>query len=191
MFTSLEKKILVILAFVQFNHIVDFMIVMPLSSQLMRLFEITPAQFSILVSSYAFMAGVSGFLASFYMDRYDRKKSLIFLFTGFTIATLFCGLARDYHSLLIARSMTGFFGGVMNSIILSIVSDLIDYKRRGTAMGFLSTAFSVASIFGVPFSLFLAQSMVWYAPFIFLASMCVFILWGIYAYIPNVDVFTF
>lgn len=187
MFTSLEKKILTILAFVQFNHIVDFMIIMPMGTQLMRLFSIEAHQFSLLVSSYTFFAGVSGFLASFYMDRFDRKKSLIILFTGFTLATIFCGVARDYHTLLIARSLTGFFGGVMNSIILSITSDLIDYKRRGMAMGFLATAFSAASIFGVPFSIFLSQSLTWYSPFLFLAVLCLFILVGIYKYVPNIN----
>ncbi len=187
MFTSLEKKILTILAFVQFNHIVDFMIIMPMGTQLMRLFSIEAQQFSLLVSSYTFFAGISGFLASFYMDRFDRKKSLIILFAGFTLATLFCGIARDYQTLLIARSMTGFFGGVMNSIILSIASDLIDYKRRGMAMGFLATAFSAASIFGVPFSIFLSQSLTWYSPFIFLAALCLIILVGIYRYVPNIN----
>ena len=187
MFTSLEKKILTILAFVQFNHIVDFMIIMPMGTQLMRLFSIEAQQFSILVSSYTFFAGISGFLASFYMDRFDRKKSLMLLFAGFTLATLFCGISRDYYTLLIARSLTGFFGGVMNSIILSITSDLIDYKRRGMAMGFLATAFSAASILGVPFSIFLSQSLTWYSPFIFLAILCVFILIGIYKYVPSIN----
>jgi len=186
-FTSLEKKILTVLAFVQFNHIVDFMIIMPMGTQLMRLFSIEAQQFSLLVSSYTFFAGISGFMASFYMDRFDRKKSLILLFAGFTLATVFCGIARDYHTLLIARSMTGFFGGVMNSIILSITSDLIDYKRRGMAMGFLATAFSAASILGVPFSIFLSQSLAWYSPFIFLAALCLIILVGIYRYIPNIN----
>ena len=163
------------------------MIIMPMGTQLMRLFNIETQQFSLLVSSYTFFAGLSGFLASFYMDRFDRKKSLLWLFTGFTLATIFCGLARDYHTLLIARAMAGFFGGVMNSIILSITSDLIDYKRRGMAMGFLATAFSAASIMGVPFSIFLSQSLVWYAPFIFLALLCLVILVGIYRYVPSIN----
>lgn len=163
------------------------MIIMPMGPQLMRLFSIEAHQFSLLVSSYTFFAGVSGFLASFYMDKFDRKKSLLLLFTGFTLATIFCGISRDYYTLLIARSMTGFFGGVMNSIILSITSDLIDYKRRGMAMGFLATAFSAASILGVPFSIFLSQSLTWYSPFLFLAVLCLFIIIGIYKYVPSIN----
>lgn len=187
MFNKLEKKLIFTLAFVQFNHIVDFMIIMPLGPQLMRLFSISTAQFSLLVSSYTFMAGISGFLASFYTDRFDRKKSLLFLFTGFTLATAFCGFSKNYESLLIARALTGFFGGVMNSMVLSIVSDVIDFKRRGTAMGYLSTAFSVASILGVPLSLQLAHLFGWTAPFIFLSLICLFILVGVYLFVPKID----
>lgn len=187
MFSSSEKKLLFILAAVQFNHIVDFMIIMPLGPQLMRLFTINPDQFSLLVSSYTFTAGLSGIMASFYMDYFDRKKSLLFLFIGFTISTALCGLARSYETLLVARAMTGFFGGVTNSIILSIISDVIDYKRRGTAMGYLATSFSVASIFGVPFSLYIAHQFEWYTPFLFLAALCVFIIIAAFKFIPQIN----
>lgn len=187
MFSSSEKKLLFILAAVQFNHIVDFMIIMPLGPQLMRLFSINPDQFSLLVSAYTFTAGLSGILASFYMDYFDRKKSLLFLFIGFTVSTAFCGLARSYETLLVARALTGFFGGVANSIILSIISDVIDYKRRGTAMGYLATSFSVASIFGVPFSLYIAHKFEWYTPFLFLAALCVFIVIAALKYIPQIN----
>ena len=74
MFTRQEKIIIFTLAAIQFNHIVDFMIIMPLGPQLMRTFQMSPEKFSLLVSVYTFMAGISGFLASFYADRFDRKK---------------------------------------------------------------------------------------------------------------------
>ena len=174
MFDRREKMILFCLAAIQFNHIVDFMIVMPLGPQLMREFAITPTQFSLLVSAYSFCAGLSGFLATFYADAFDRKKILLTMFFGFVIATGLCGLSPNYESFLIFRSLAGFFGGVMNSLSLSVVSDLIDYKRRGTAMGILSTSFSIASIAGVPFSLLLAQKMSWHSPFFFLALLSSF-----------------
>lgn len=187
MFTNIERKILLILAFVQFNHIVDFMIIMPLGPQLMRTFDISPREFSLLVSSYTFFAGLSGFLATFYTDKFDRKKSLLFLFLGFTIATALCGLANTYETMLVTRALTGFFGGVMNSVVLSIVSDLIEYQRRGTAMGYLATAFSVASIVGVPFSLYLAHHFNYHSPFIFLAFICFLVLFAAYKYVPSVN----
>ncbi len=187
MFSKQEKIIIFTLAAIQFNHIVDFMIIMPLGPQLMRIFEIGPEKFSLLVSAYTFMAGISGFLASFYADRFDRKKNLIFMFIGFAIATGLCGTADNYVTLLIFRSLAGFFGGVMGSLVLSIVSDVIDYRRRGMAMGTMMASFSVASIAGVPLSLFLAHQFGWHAPFYFLMCTSFFVLIFVFKFIPQLN----
>lgn len=183
MFTKKEKVLLFILSAIQFVHIVDFMILMPLGPQLMRIFNITPQQFGLLVSSYTFSAGISGFAASFYIDRLDRKKALLLFFLGFSVGTLACALAPNYEVLLMTRSLTGIFGGVLSSLVMSIVSDSISYERRGTAMGIVMAAFSAASVLGVPFSLWLADKYNWHAPFVFLGSAALalnlFSLWGI------------
>lgn len=183
-FSRDEKILLFILAAIQFNHIVDFMILMPLGPQLMRIFSISTAQFSWLVSSYTFFAGISGFLASFIMDKFDRKRLLVFFFTGFCIGTFACGAAPSYEWLLLARAITGTFGGVLNSVVLSIVSDSIVYEKRGTAMGVISTAFSLASVAGVPFALVLANLWGWHSSFFFLAILSVGILFLILFKVP-------
>lgn len=186
MFSRNEKIILFTLAAIQFNHIVDFMIVMPLGPKLMRIFEISPDQFSMLVSIYTLMAGLSGFLASFYVDKFDRKNNLVFMFLGFIISTALCGTAKDFQWLLMARAFAGFFGGIMNSLILSIVSDLINYDRRATAMGTVTAAFSMASIMGIPFSLYLSDHFDWHAPFMFLAVSSVVVLTIAIRFIPPI-----
>ena len=68
-----EKALLFTLAVIQFSHITDFMILMPLGPQLMEAFEISPSQFALLVSTYTFSAGLSGFIGAFFIDRFDRK----------------------------------------------------------------------------------------------------------------------
>ncbi len=186
MFSRNEKIVLFSLAAIQFNHIVDFMIVMPLGPKLMRVFQISPEQFSLLVSMYTLMAGLSGFLASFYVDKFDRKNNLVFMFIGFIISTALCGAAPSFGWLLGARAFAGFFGGIMNSLILSIVSDLISYDRRATAMGTITSAFSLASIVGVPFSLYLSDHFDWHAPFMFLAISSVIVLLVAVKHIPSV-----
>lgn len=185
MLTRDQKFLIANLALVQFNHIVDFMILMPLGDQLMKLFEITPRQFSLLVASYTFFASISSLLAALFVDRFDRKNVLLIFFVGFTAGTLACALAPSYEFLLIARSLAGFFGGVLSSLVLSIVSDSIPYSKRGTAMGLLMTAFSFASIAGVPFSLFIAHRYSWNAPFFFLGGLCLVNLVMIWFRIPN------
>jgi len=170
-FSRNEKILLALMAGVNFNHIVDFMIMMPLGPMFIRLFGIEAGQFGLLVSSYSFTAGLSGLAASFFIDRFDRKSALLFFFAGFIVSTMACAMAPGFYFLLAARSLAGAFGGVLSSLVLSIVSDAIAYERRGTAMGVVMGSFSMASVLGVPFSLELANRFSWHAPFVFLGGL--------------------
>ncbi len=181
-----ERILLITLAAINFTNIMDFMIMMPLGPQLMRIFGITPQQFGLVVSAYTFSAGVSGFFAAFIVDRFDRKKFLQFLYAGFLIGTLACGLAPTYELLLSARIFTGLFGGVLGAIVLSIVGDMIPFERRGKAMGMIMAAFSVASVFGVPFGLFIANQFDWHAPFLFLVACGLPVTFFIWKFVPNI-----
>ena len=180
-----ERLLLFILAAALFTHIMDFMIMMPLGPQLMRLFDISPQQFSFLVSSYSFSAGASGFLAAFLIDRFDRKTSLTFVYIGFTLGTLACALAPTYEVLLLTRCIAGAFGGVLGALILSIVSDAIPLERRAAGIGFVMASFSVASVFGVPFGLYLATAFSWHAPFLLLGLLGVMITVLVFIYVPS------
>jgi predicted MFS family arabinose efflux permease len=155
---------------VQFTHMMDFMIMMPLGPQFMRAFGITPTQFGFLVSSYSFSAGAAGFAAGFFMDRFDRKHALLFLYGGFVLGTLCCALAPNYFTLFLSRTVAGAFGGVAGSVVLAIIGDVIPFERRGRAMGVIMTAFSLASIFGLPVGLMFAGRWGWHAPFLLLAG---------------------
>jgi len=180
-----EKLILLILASIQFTNIMDFMIMMPLGPQLMNLFSINPQQFSIIVSAYTFSAGIFGLLSAFFIDKFDRKKSLLFTYIGFTIGTFACALSPTYNFLIFARIFTGAFGGLLGAMVLSIVGDLIPFERRATAMGTVMTAFSMAAVFGVPFGLFMASKMSWHAPFIFIGIAGIILTFLIYLIIPS------
>lgn len=171
-----ERSLLLILAAIQVTHIMDFMVMMPLGPQLMRVFHVTPHEFGLLVSAYTFGAAASGFLAAFHIDRFDRKTALLGIYAGFAVTTLLCALAPGFWTLLAARAAAGVFGGVAGAVIYAIVGDLIPEQRRGTAMGVISSAFSLAAIAGVPIGLFLANHFGWRAPFGFLTVASV-LLW--------------
>lgn len=181
-----EKAILWTLAAINFTHIVDFMILMPLGPQLMRIFDISPSAFGLLVSSYTFSAGLSSFLGAFFLDKYDRRKILLWVFVGFLLGTIACALSPNYPILLISRIISGVFGGLTSALILAIIGDVVPDERRGRAMGLVMAAFSVASVFGVPFGLFIASLTNWHAPFFFLAGLSLVILALIYRFIPSI-----
>ncbi len=167
-----ELWLLLTLAGIQFTHIVDFMVMMPLGPQFTQLFRISDAQFGLLVSAYTFSAGASGLLASLYVDRFGRKKLLLSLYVLFGLATLACGIAPTYESLMAARIAAGAFGGVLSALSQTIVADTIPFERRGRAMAIVMSSFSAATVLGVPLSLFLAAHLGWHAPFIMLAVLC-------------------
>ena len=181
-----ERALLYTLMALQFTVIVDFMIMMPLSSQLMDAFAIQPAEFGLLVSSYSLAAGVSALLASAIADRFDRRHALLACYLGLTIATLGCGLADSYSLLLIARIVAGFFGGVMSAVAMAIIGDVIPPQRRGQAMGIVMLAFSLAAVAGVPLGLFIANHYHWQTPFLFLVVVCAFTLMLSWFVVPPV-----
>jgi predicted MFS family arabinose efflux permease len=162
----------------------DFMVMMPLGPQLKRVFDMSPSEWSLIVSSYTFAAFVSGVGSIFIIDRFDRKKILIAVYSGFLVGTFLCGIADTYIFLISARIFAGIFGGIISAVILSIVGDLIPMERRGKAMGIVLAGFSAAAALGVPTGLLLGTIYSWHFPFLCIASMGIIVLVLIVKIIP-------
>ncbi|RYZ65097.1 MAG: MFS transporter, partial [Proteobacteria bacterium] len=120
-------------------------------------------------------------------DKYDRKKLLLFFYSGFVIGTLLCGLATSYHFLLIARLVTGLFGGVIGSIVFAITTDLFPLEKRGRVMGFVQTAFAASQILGLPAGIYLSNHWGWHAPFMMIVGVSVVVGLLIFAKLQPID----
>jgi predicted MFS family arabinose efflux permease len=187
--TRKERIIVLLLAGLNFTHILDFMIMMPLGNYLMPYFDISPRQFSFLVSAYSVSAAVSGFAAAFFVDKFDRKKVLILSYAGFLLGTIACGLVPSYDLLFASRIMAGLFGGIIGAQVFSIIADIFTYERRGAAMGSVMSAFAVASILGVPFSLYLTNIFAndWHIPFLLVGLVGIVLAPLLVKYIPPMN----
>jgi len=185
--TKKERIILFLLAGLHFTHILDFIIMMPLSNYLIPYFKISAMQFSILVASYSISAFFSGLLIAIFIDRFDRKKALVLAYSGFLIGTIACGLAPTYGLLLAARILAGLFGGIIGAQVLSIVADLFSYERRGRAMAAVMSAFAVASILGVPMSLYFTNlfKFNWHVPFLIIGGVGIVLLPLVIRFVPK------
>jgi len=169
-FTPYQRFATALLTLLQFAVILDFMIMSPLGAMIMPAMSMTAQQFGLVVSAYAFSAGVSGILTAGFADRFDRKKLLLFFYGGFLLGTLWCGLATSFESLLMARVVTGLFGGVIGSIVMAIAADLFEPALRGRVMGLLQGGFAASQVLGLPFGLYLATHWDWHAPFLALVA---------------------
>ena len=165
-FTPYQRFVVGLLAFLQFAVILDFLIIAPLGVMIMPALDISPRQFGFVVSAYALSAGLSGLLTAGFADRFDRKRLLLFFYVGFVGGTLWCGLAQTFAMLLLARIVTGIFGGVIGSIVLAIATDLYAPEVRGRVMGLIQTAFAASQVLGLPVGLYLSNRWNWHAPFL-------------------------
>ena len=170
-FSRYQKFVVGVLAFLQFAVILDFMLMSPLGAVIMPALAIGPRQFGLVVSAYAFSAGASGLLTAGFADRFDRKKILLFFYAGFILGTLWCGLAQTFETLLMARIVTGLFGGVIGSVVLAISTDLFPPQMRGRVMGLIQTAFAASQVLGIPIGLYLSNRWNWHVPFLAMAAM--------------------
>ncbi len=183
-----EKSLLRSLSGIQFSHILDVMIIMPLAPMLMRTFDLTAVQFGLLVSAYTFMGAISSIIAAIVIDRFDRRRVMLWFFVAFIIATALCAIAPTYHLLLFARGLSGVFGGVLGSLVHVYIADCFPYEHRGSATGKITAAFSVATVLGVPVSLLLVNhtELGWRAPFIVVSLASTVFLWMAYKAIPSI-----
>lgn len=165
----------------------DFMIMMPLGPQFKRIFNIGPEMWSAVISSYTFAAAISGVAAIFLLDFFDRRKALIFLYSGFIISTFLVGFANSIEMLLAARALTGLFGGIIGALVLAIVGDVVPNKDRGKAIGIVMTGFSAAASLGVPLGLFLGTKFGWEVAFFMIAGFASVLLGFAIKLIPSID----
>src|SRR5438132_9707169 len=94
--TRAEWGVVLLLAAINFNHILDFVIVMPLGKRMMDEVPLSESQFANVVSAYGIAASLFGLFGAGLLDRIDRKPALLTLVAGFTLSTAYCGYATSY-----------------------------------------------------------------------------------------------
>jgi predicted MFS family arabinose efflux permease len=181
-----QWKLVLLLSTINFVHILDFVIVMPLGDQLREELSISPAQFGNVVSAYGIAAMIAGVLAALVSDRLNRRHVMLVMLAGFTLGTLYCGVAKGYHHLILARALAGGCGGVIASTIMSFVVELIPDDRRGRAIGVVTSSFAFASTIGLPIGLTLANLFERFgAPFLAIAGLSVLMSIVCFELLPN------
>lgn len=176
-----ERSVVLLVAAVQFVNVLDFMMVMPLGPDFADALGIPTSHIGYLGGAYTLSAAVAGIAGARLLDRFDRRNALGVCMLGLVLATAVGGFATGLYTLLGARLLAGAFGGPATSVALAIVADVVPAVRRGKAVGTVMTAFSLASILGVPAGLRSAQWLGWRAPFFGVAALglvvTVFVFW--------------
>jgi predicted MFS family arabinose efflux permease len=173
-----ERRVVFLVGAVQFVNVLDFTMVMPLGPDFARALHIPTSELGKIVAGYGQAAAIAGFVGSFFLDRFDRRKALAVAMLGLVAGTLAGGLARDLPTLILARVIAGAFGGPATSLAYAIIADVIPSARRGKAMGAVMGAFSVAQVLGVPAALLVSDRFGWSIPFFAVATLGAFVALG-------------
>lgn len=186
-FSKYQIFVIILLAFLQFSVVLDFMILSPMGYHLMKVMDISKEDFSYVVSAYALSAFVGGFAVAGFADKFDRKKLLLFFYSGFIIGTLLCGIADSYEFLFFARIITGLFGGVIGSITNAIITDIFAIHVRGRVMGLIQIAFAGSQVLGIPFGLYMMKEVGWHFPFLIIVAVSLVVFAIIMFYLKPID----
>lgn len=175
-FTPYQIFLVATISLALFTVVVDYMTLPALSAILLPELKITTEQFGLIISAYAFSAGISGILTAGFADKFDRKKFLVFYYSGFLVGVILCAVVQNLTAFIIARIITGIFGGVVASICFSIVADLFATDQRGRVMGFVQMAFAGSQILGLPAAIYLATNFNWQFSFWAIAGLAAVVL---------------
>lgn len=185
---KVERFTIACLFLARFSFFLDMMIMMPLGSFFIKSLGLSTTEFGLVVSSYSIAAGASGLLNSLFVDRFNKKNIFIFFFFNFSFAMIACSFSHSFYSLFLSRLYAGFSGGILSSLIFTILSEVITYDKRAKAIGYMMSASSLAFIFGPPLSLYLASQYNWSSPFLFLGILSLIVCLLIKLYIPDLKV---
>jgi predicted MFS family arabinose efflux permease len=167
MFSSLSvSRAIFVIACIQFVNIVDFMMVMPLGPDFVTHLSIASNQIGWISGSYTLAAAIAGIVFSPLLDKWQRKRMVIISSFCLAITTLLTAFVWDMASLMFMRLFAGVFGGLATSVSMAMVIDMVPAPQRGKAIATVMSAFSIASIVGVPIGLELALRVQWNAPFV-------------------------
>lgn len=180
-----EWGLLLLLAAINCTEVTDALLLSPLAKMLQSAeggLRLSTSEFLYSAGVYGFAAAVCGLLASLFVDRFCRKRLVVFAMLGLLAAIAASGLAWNFASFFLARLVAGAFGGVTVCGTLAILGDQIPEQRRGAALSILNGSFAVAAVIGLPVCVGVQVITGWFAPPFFLVAGVGVVVWVLAAW---------
>lgn len=119
----------------------------------------------LLISGYAMGVAFGAPILTALTNKMSRKTLLMALMVIFIIGNSIAAVSTSFGLLLAARIITAFSHGVFFSIGSTIAADLVPEHKRASAIAFMFTGLTVATVTGVPLGTFIGQMFGWRATF--------------------------
>lgn len=119
----------------------------------------------LLITGYAMGVAFGAPVLTALTNKMNRKTLLMLLMIVFIAGNSVAALSTSFSLLLVARFITAFSHGVFFSIGATIAADLVPEHKRASAIAFMFTGLTVATVTGVPLGTFIGQTFGWRATF--------------------------
>ncbi|GGE63223.1 DHA1 family inner membrane transport protein [Paenalcaligenes hominis] len=120
-----------------------------------------------LISAYALGVVIGAPLLAVLGARIPQRRFLVWLMVFFAVANFVSAMAPTYHSMLVARFVTGFPHGTYFGVAALVAANLVGQGKRTQAIGLVMLGLTVATLIGVPLAAALGQWLSWRAAFVF------------------------
>jgi len=105
-------------------------------------------QVSWVLTSYVVAAAVMTAPVGWLASRFGIKKLLIVCISGFTLASMLCGIAQSIEEMVLFRVLQGMFGAALVPLSQSVMLDIYPPHRRGWAMSLWGMGVMIGPIMG-------------------------------------------
>ncbi|OLO39145.1 hypothetical protein BTR23_08780 [Alkalihalophilus pseudofirmus] len=156
-------------------------ITIPLISAFSTIFQVSLQQAAWVGSIFSLFYALGCLMFGALSDKYGRKVFLIIGMCSITIVTVFIGFVENFYLLLIFRAIQGAVASVYAPISLVYVGEVYPVHKRLTTIGFITSGFLMAAIFGQVMSSAIHEYLGWEYVFFILASLyflsCILVIW--------------
>ncbi len=178
-------RIALVIAFVQFTNALEYMVFNPVFVFMATDFAV-PVSFSGYVSGmYTLGAVLSGIIAFYSIDHFNKKRFLIINMALLGLLTLLTTCISSFSLLLALRFCAGLVGGTTMGVGISILINNAPPNLRGKMLATVIASFSIVSIVGMPTILFLCTHYGWHVALWLISALCVLALPLIVSIIPQ------
>ena len=142
-------------------------------------------QAGLLISVFAFTYSICAIFLTAYLSRYPRKNVLVTLMILFTIGNVICALTPNYTIMFLSRIFLAAVSSVLIATSMSFAPDVAPRRYTASVISWIFAGFNIASVVGVPLSMFITQLTSWRASFIFISVISAILLILMAKFLPN------
>lgn len=139
------------------------------------------------LTSYLISSGIFMPLTGFFTDRIGRKRYLMYSISGFTVASMLCGLATNVDQIVVFRLLQGVAGAGLMPIAQAVMITSFPIEERGEAMAIFGLGAMVGPILGPTLGGYVTQVLNWRWNFFINLPVGIMALIGVALFLPETE----